>query len=241
MDSNMRFLNQLETMGGGKSTDEPTGDGKSIQYTSHPIRNYRIGRFRFEDSILTLKDEDEEQEFLAAINHPKFPERERHGIRKLDHSSAERISREYQKSKGGATKQIDSTIGERGNDSPRVGTGDLLESHRKREDLAMEAAAEGGREMNVPGAPDSNRETQTEPSPQDPPETPFRAETEGRGGQHSAEQLAEEVAEGTTESKPIEDGKPDKDDTNAEPPAVEAAKPKGFGKPLLAGTPRSDR
>lgn len=195
VDSNQQFMNQLEGMGGGKAAPEPVGEEGKIQYTSHPIKNYRIGRFRFENALLTLKNADEEAEFLKIINDDRFPERERHMIRKLDMSAAEQISRNYRKQAGGATKQIDSAGGERADNSPKIGVGDLLDSHKKREELGLEAAAEDGREQNVPGAPDSNRETQTEPSPQPAPETPFRAETQGQGGGGSLEQLKEEVAE----------------------------------------------
>lgn len=242
MDSNTQFMNQLEEMGGGKSQAAPTGDAAKIQYTCHPIKNYYIGEYHFENSLLTLKNADEEARFLAVINDDRFPERERHMIHKLDTSSAERISREYRQSQGGATKQFDSSTGERADSSPKVGVGDLLGSHKKREELGLEAAAEGGREQKVPGAPDSNRETQTEPSPQSPPETPFRAESQGGGGAGSAADIIEELeSDGDVADQAkvtldnLASGKPA---DNEEAPAVESAKPHGFGKPLLAGTPK---
>lgn len=248
VDSNQQFLNQLEEMGGGKASPEPTYEEGRIQYTSHPIKKYRVGRFEFEDALLTLRNAEDEAEFLKIIDDPKFPERERHMIRKLDVSAAERISREYRKASGGATKQFDSTVGERG-EKAKVGVGDLLESHKKREELGIEAAAEGGREMNIPGAPDSNRETQTEPSPQSPPETPFRAEAQGAGGRASAEQLREEVGASEAEVAPEIPGKPVKPDTEDEPPAVESPSPKPGddratpprGPSALAGLPKSEK
>lgn len=225
-DRNQKFLDQLD----GKDTAPQPVEGK-IQYTSHPILNYKLGtRWQFENGLLTLENEEEEQEFLKSINSKNFPPRERARIRKLDFAAATALSRAHI-ARSHTTQQIDSSTGERPDNAPRVGTGDLLDP-RKREELGMEAAAEGGREMNIPGAPDSNRETQTEPSPQAPPETPFRAEAQGRGGQESAKQLAEEVGATTREVDPANMSTP----PNQEPPAVEQVREKpgteqhkGFG------------
>lgn len=214
-DRNQQFLDQLD----GKDTSPQPSEGK-IQYTSHPIVNYRAGPYTFEKGLLTLKNADEEQEFLDLINSDKFPERERSMIRKLDYEGATAIAR-ANIARSHVTQQFDSSTGERPDNAPRVGTGDLLDP-RKREELGMEAAAEGGREQNIPGAPDSNRETQTEPSPQAPPETPFRAEAQGRGGQESAKQLAEEVGATTREVDPANMATP----PNQEPPAVEQVREK---------------
>lgn len=237
MDGNTKFLDGLDALTEGRETTAPSGAGGKIQYSSHPILKYRIGKFEFENSILTLKNAAEEAEFLEVINHENFPERERHRIKKLDLAAAESISRAARATRSRTTQQIDSSVGERPNEAPRVGIGDLMDADKKREELAMEAMAEGGREQNVPGAPDSNRETQTEPSPQSPPETPFRAEVEGKGGAASAAQLAEEVAadvDGKAEAvrDSLEAGKPA---DNESAPDVEAPKAKGIA--ALAGKP----
>jgi hypothetical protein len=100
--------------------------GDKIQYTCHPVRNLKCGPFRFVDSLLTLEDEAEEQTLLAFINHKKFPAKERHAIKKLDLAAATVISKNVQASKPKVTQTIDSSVGERVNDAPKIGLGDLL-------------------------------------------------------------------------------------------------------------------
>jgi len=97
-----------------------------IQYTSHPIRNWKIGKFKFVDSLLTLEDEESEKEFLEIIDSKNFPKRDRHGIKKLDFAAAELISKQVQESKPKVTQVIDSSVGARAGDAPKIGLGDLL-------------------------------------------------------------------------------------------------------------------
>lgn len=120
-DENTKFLNRLE----GK-TDEPAPQEDKIQYSCHPTQKYKVGRFVFENSVLTLDDEEDEKEFLSVINSKKFPERERNQIKKLDFAAAQALVKEHLAKKGGTTQQFDSSIGERASEAPRVGVGDLL-------------------------------------------------------------------------------------------------------------------
>lgn len=113
-----------------------------IQYTSHPIRRLKIGReFQFEDSLLTLEDEEQEERFLAVINDKNFPKRDRHNIKKLDFAMAEKISKEVQATKAHVTQVTDSSVGNRAQDA-RVGVGDLLAQQKEAADKAGESGAE---------------------------------------------------------------------------------------------------
>jgi hypothetical protein len=142
VDSNQQFMNQLEAMGGGKAKGEPVAEEGKIQYTSHPIKRFRIGkRWEFEDGLLTLESEEEEKEFLKIIDHKNFPPRERSRIRKLDFEAAARISEEFRKQGGRVTQQSDSTIGERADGAPKVGTGDLIADSSKPSESEAEAPA----------------------------------------------------------------------------------------------------
>lgn len=96
-----------------------------IQYSSHPIRNYRVGRFQFDNGLLTLDSDEDNYDFLSIIDSKGFPTRERHLIKLLDMAAAESLSKEYQR-KSGATKAIDSSVGERATEAPKIGIGDLL-------------------------------------------------------------------------------------------------------------------
>jgi hypothetical protein len=97
-----------------------------IQYTCHPIRNLRIGRFCFQDATITFGSEDDEKEFLALIDSPRFPSRERLQIKKLDLRLAEAISKEIQATKPRVTQVTDSSVGERATSAPKIGVTDLL-------------------------------------------------------------------------------------------------------------------
>lgn len=97
-------------------------------WTSHPIANYAVGDFRFENGILRLDDPEKIAEFEKLLEDKNFPASERHRIRELDVKGAEAISRKIRSEQGGnATKQSDSTIGERAV-APKTGTGDLASS-----------------------------------------------------------------------------------------------------------------
>lgn len=93
----------------------------SRQYTSHPISNYGIGRFVFEKGLLTLTSQRDADEFEAIL--AEQPEIERSRIKLVNLSMAEEISRQFQR-QGGATKQIDSTTGDRGV-KPMTGKGSM--------------------------------------------------------------------------------------------------------------------
>lgn len=77
-------------------------DGVTM-YSSHPIRNYQIGPYHFEDGVLRVEDDKigEFEKLLASL-----PESERVNIRKLDMSKVDRIVQRRQ-----ASKQFDSGLG----------------------------------------------------------------------------------------------------------------------------------
>lgn len=100
--------------------DTSTEDGETC-YTSHPIQRYRLGKYRFEKGVLKLKGK-EVAKFEELLD--ELPETERHRIKKLDVAGAERIARANMAKMGGATKQIDSTVGDRG-EKAKTGKEDL--------------------------------------------------------------------------------------------------------------------
>lgn len=128
-------------------------------YSVHPIQNYKIGDFRFVGGLLTLTDPDEIAAFEAILADPKLPASERARIKKIDVGLAHKLVAERLATKGGATKAIDSTVGERASDSPKIGKGDLHDSNPKPEDEAkietadiLDAAAGGVQAKPDPSA-----------------------------------------------------------------------------------------
>lgn len=115
-------------------------DQKGTQYTSHPISNFRVGRFRFDKGLLRL-DSDDASEFEALLK--TLPPTESSRVRKLDVEAAERIVRQRMASAPGATKSIDSSIGERPDLSASVGTGRLGDESEAFTNRAQQ-------DMNVP-------------------------------------------------------------------------------------------
>lgn len=96
-----------------------------ISFTSHPILNYRVGRmYKFERGMIHFDSEEAAAKFEA--NVANLPEIERRKIKKLDVSAAEKISRKVQANQGGATKQTDSTVGDRAT-QPKLGKTDLAD------------------------------------------------------------------------------------------------------------------
>lgn len=91
-----------------------------VRFTSHPIENFRVGRFRFTRGQLALSPEDA-AEFEKLLE--SLPTVERTRVRKIDLAAAERISQEFLATQARTTKQIDSSTGERA--KPVVGTGKL--------------------------------------------------------------------------------------------------------------------
>lgn len=91
--------------------------GVLATYSSSPISNYSVGRFQFENGLLTFKDDDREdlEEFEAIINGKNFPIIERNRLVKIDVAAAERLIADARRTQGGATQAIDSTVGERVN------------------------------------------------------------------------------------------------------------------------------
>lgn len=93
-----------------------------VVYSSHPTPNYRIGKYKFEKSQLKLTDPAEVEIFDKLLS--TLPVGERRKIQKLDVAAAEDFLRKRQVTPA-ATKQTDSSTGERGSTEPKVGTGTL--------------------------------------------------------------------------------------------------------------------
>lgn len=90
---------------------QPAPGDDTVQYTSHPIANFRVGRkWRFEKGLLKLKP-DEAREFERDL--AELPPTEQNRVRKLDLGAAERISRDFLAKQPHSTQQVDSTTGDR--------------------------------------------------------------------------------------------------------------------------------
>lgn len=108
-----------------------SGDEPAVRYSSHPIANFRLGRFRFDRGLLNLDSQDA-SEFEDLLE--QLPVTERRRITKLDVRAAERFLEERAANRrAGATQQFDSSIGERAGATP-VGTEDLGHASRSQMD-----------------------------------------------------------------------------------------------------------
>lgn len=100
-----------------------TVDGVA-RFSSHPIAKYRMGDYEFVNGLLELPESEADafRELLASM-----PLSESHRVKELDVSAAEAQVRAILANQGGATKQIDSSVGDRA-PSAAVGEGVLGES-----------------------------------------------------------------------------------------------------------------
>ena len=92
------------------------------RYTSHPIQRFTVGRFQFENGLLTLRTADEVAEFDSVLKD--LPLSEQYRIKAVDLAAAENLARIHLANSGGVTQAIDSATGER-NPNNQVGTGEL--------------------------------------------------------------------------------------------------------------------
>lgn len=93
----------------------------ATMYSSHPIAKYRVGPFQFDRGLLKLDSKDA-ADFEALLK--TLPATESSRISKIDVSAAERIVRDRLAAQSSATKNFDSTVGERAGKTP-TGTGRL--------------------------------------------------------------------------------------------------------------------
>lgn len=103
--------------------DTPT----SGRWTCHPIQRFGVGRFQFENGLLELDNAVDVAEFEKVLS--ELPVTERMRIKGIDLDAAEKVAREYMARQSKATKTIDSSIGERAQESPKIGTGTLQDSN----------------------------------------------------------------------------------------------------------------
>jgi hypothetical protein len=106
-----------------QETQEVQGDEPAARWSSHPIARYTIGDYRFENGLLVLQTTEEADAFQKV--YESLPVFEQSRLTKIDVSAAEAIVRERLANGGGATKVIDSSVGDRAPNGA-VGTGDLL-------------------------------------------------------------------------------------------------------------------
>jgi hypothetical protein len=106
-----------------EQVQEAQSDEPAVRWSSHPIARYCIGDFHFENGLLVLQTSEEADAFQKV--YESLPVYEQCRLTKLDVSAAEAIVRERIANGGGATKVIDSSVGDRAPNGA-VGTGDLL-------------------------------------------------------------------------------------------------------------------
>lgn len=80
-------------------------------FTSHPIVNYKVGKFKFEKATLNLYSETDVMDFSKLV--ASLPAGERQRIKKVDLQAAEAIAKQILESQGKASQAIDSTTGDR--------------------------------------------------------------------------------------------------------------------------------
>lgn len=102
-------------------------EDREYNFTSHPIMNFAIGGFKFENGLHTVKGKHARDRFVKFLS--TLPPSERARIKELDVDAAEAIAREFIAKNGGATKTIDSSIGERAQNN-QVGQGKLEDSQK---------------------------------------------------------------------------------------------------------------
>lgn len=93
-------------------------------YTSHPIRNYRIGKFQFQNATLTLDSEEEIEKFAALLD--SLPPSEKSRIKLINVEAGEAIAKSHVEKV--VTQGIDSAVGRASVAPPQVATGKLEDS-----------------------------------------------------------------------------------------------------------------
>lgn len=99
-------------------SDEP-----AARWSSHPITRYTVGDYHFANGLLVLQTEAEAAKFQEVYD--ALPVFEQTRLTKIDLSAAEAMVRERLAVGGGATKEIDSSVGDRAPNGA-IGTGNLL-------------------------------------------------------------------------------------------------------------------
>lgn len=107
------------------SADQLT-DKTAVQYTSHPIANYKLGRFQFSNGVLSLTKDSDVEEFEKLLNDDNLPTIERNRVKKIDLARAEQIVKDRLAAQRQISQVTDSSIGDPHRNTPKVGKGDLL-------------------------------------------------------------------------------------------------------------------
>lgn len=125
--ANRDLRTQLEDSVGLEEERErrETADDGKVRFSSHPILRYGIGRFQFENGLLTLDNEKDIAEFRKIVED--LPRSERSRITELDISAAEAQSRAVRAANPKASKAIGSDSGDR-DPGKQVGKGRLEDS-----------------------------------------------------------------------------------------------------------------
>jgi len=93
------------------------------RWTCHPIQRFKISRFQFENGLLELTKAADVAEFTQMLS--ELPMTERMRIKDVDITAAEKVVADYIAQQGKVTQVMDSSIGERASDSPKLGVGRL--------------------------------------------------------------------------------------------------------------------
>lgn len=132
-------------------------------YSSYPMNNFALGRFRFENGILRLSKQEDIDEFEKLWKHPRLPASDRNLITEINEDRVASIV----ESRRQATQNFDSSLGREAlnrlhQDNPTIGKEDVAHAARPQQD------------HNVPVTPiepfDPEGETGLDQGPHIPPE-----------------------------------------------------------------------
>lgn len=70
-------------------------------------RRFKIGRFEFKNHILSLQNDDDIEEFMRLVTHPKFPNRERTQIIEINEEAVRTLEKPLSLTVRGAQQTTD--------------------------------------------------------------------------------------------------------------------------------------
>lgn len=117
---------EKDSKGPSEAPKQPTADDGAVRFSSHPIQKFKVGRFRFDNGLLTLTKLEDIADFRKTLG--QLPPAERIRIKELDVSAAEAQVRAAIANSPKASKNIGSDTGDR-DPGKQVGKGVLGESH----------------------------------------------------------------------------------------------------------------
>lgn len=88
-------------------TDDTAETPQGKTWTSHPISNYALGNFQFENGTLTLTDPSEIERFETQLASPHLPARDKALIQEINVDRANKIAADFLKQRGTKRTGVD--------------------------------------------------------------------------------------------------------------------------------------